>query len=99
MLDYRVRWQGTWGRNRSVKRDSHALVENCPAETPLDDAEVVRRAEAYLHTIKAKPGLVYEVAAYPCTLERRTSYDGVEYHSKLHVLMSDRVIARGKIGG
>ena len=95
VIDYRVRFKGVWGRNRSVKSDSYALREDVPADAPLSDAAALALAEAHLRAIRAKD-VVFTVVACPAEVEEYPAANGAPaYAVKRHCLFSYREVGRG----
>lgn len=68
VIEYRLHVAGLFGRNRKPKRDSVMLIE-VPAAAPIPQVDLQEKVTSALATMRAKPGLRYQVIATEMTIK------------------------------
>jgi hypothetical protein len=98
-LNYSLAIRGIWGRNRKPKFEIFSLVKHVDPADPKTVVELWPIMHAKLIEIKAKPGLIYSLREEPVEVSTYDLGDGHVGTTEGFVLMSERVMVKGVVGG
>jgi hypothetical protein len=98
-LNYNLMVYGLFGRNRTIKRDFIKLAKRVPLDQPKSLEELRPMVKATLAEIKAKPGLTYALREEPIEVSHHDLGEGRTATTEGFMLMSERVLLSGKVGG